>query len=337
MRRFTVLLVLTLTSSLDAQAPGRADSSGDDLFQRVGLTAEEASRARSGQPAVRVLDASASTEVAVAGAIRIRGDLERLVAWLRDIQAFRKALGSEAVGVFSRPARPNDFVSLATAGMNLQALQRCRPGDCDVRMPAAYVSRFQTEVPWSTPQAATTAASLGRQLLAQYASAYQAGGDAALGAYHDQKAPDATAAEFQDMLRRAATLWSLAYPFASYLETFPEGRPPEVEERFYWTHETGPRQPVTTLHHVVLQRLADNSLRLADKQFYASRDFDAALLVGQATPLADKQFDLVLAVRGRSAKLGSVAARVVRGRIEREVSDTLAMYLDWLRKTFALE
>jgi hypothetical protein len=132
-------------------------------------------------------------------------------------------------------------------------------------------------------------------------------------------------------------VWNLAYPFASYLETFPAGRPPDVEERFYWTHETSGRQPVTTLHHVVLQRLPDKSLRLADKQFYASRDLDTALLVGQATPVADgKQFDLVLMVRGRSARLGSMAARVVRGRIERETADTLAMYLDWLRKTFAL-
>jgi hypothetical protein len=322
------------TAALAGQAPLPAAT---DLFLRVGLTADEASRARSGLPAVRVLPANASTEVAAAGAIRIQGDLERLVAWLKDIEAFRKAIGTEAAGVIGRPPRPEDFVRATRGGMDLDALQRCQPGDCDIRMPAAYVSRFRSEVPWGTPEAAAAAAGLGRQLLAQYAAAYQSGGDAALGAHHDQKAPNAIAAEFQDMLRRATTLWNLAFPFASYLETFPGGRPVDVEERFYWTRETETRQPVTTLHHVVLQRLGDKSLRLADKQFYASRDLDAALLVGQATPLPDgKQFDLVLAVRGRSAKLGSMAARVVHGRIERELTDTLAMYLDWLRKTFAL-
>lgn len=337
MRSITALLVLALTSLLSAQTPGRADQSPGDLFLRLGLTPEESSKARGGQPAVRVLTANASTEVAAVGAIRIQGDLERLVLWLKDIEAFRKAIGTEAVGVIGRPARAEDFGQAATAGADLDALQHCRPGNCDIRMPAAFISRFQREVPWGTPKAAEAATALGRQLLAQYASAYQAGGDAALGAHHDQQAPHAIAAEFQDMLRRATTLWNLAYPFASYLETFPEGRPPEVEERFYWTRETDTRQPVTTLHHVVLQRLPDKSLRLADKQFYASRDLDAALLVGQATPLAGgKEFDLVLAVRGRSAKLGSMAARVVRGRIERELADTLAMYLEWLRKTFAL-
>jgi hypothetical protein len=173
--------------------------------------------------------------------------------------------------------------------------------------------------------------------MAEYAAAYQQGGDASLGAFQDQQAPRAIAAEFQDMLRRAATLWAFAYPFASYLETYPAGRPTDAEDRFYWTRESGSRQPVTTLHHVVLQRLPDKSLRLADNQFYASRDLDAALLVGQATPAADRAtFDLVIAVRGRSAKLGSMAARVLRGRIERELADTLAGYLDWMQRNFAL-
>lgn len=337
MRVPILLSVLVFTVSVGAQSPRPAASGSNDLLLRVGLTAEEAAKARSGQPAVRILPASVSTEVGAAGAIRIQGDLERLFLWLKDIAAFRKAIGTESVGVIGRPATPEDFGPLATAGIDMDALQRCRSDDCDIRMPATYAARFQRDVPWGTPQAARTAATLGRELLAEYAATYQSGGDAGLGAHHDPTSPTAIAAEFQDMLRRATTLWNLAYPFASYLETFPAGRPPDVDERFYWTHEVEGRQPVTTLHHVVLQRLPDRSLRLADKQFYASRDLDTALLVGQATPLpGGKQFDLVLTVRGRSAKLGSMAGRVVRGRIERETSTTLAMYLDWLRKTFAL-
>ena len=308
-----------------------------DLLVRVGLTAEEAGKARAGQAVVRVLAPNVDTEVAVAGAIRIRGDLERLVVWLRDVEAFRKAIGTEAVGAFGQPARPADFAPVFSAGVELDELQRCRPGSCDIRMPAAFLSRFASEVPWGTPQAETAAAALGRQLLSEYAAAYQKSGDAGLGAHHNQQAPQAIAAEFQDMLRRATPLWNLAYPFASYLETFPAGRPPDVEDRFYWTRESGLRQPVTTLHHLVLQRLADKSLRVADKQFYASREFDTGLLVGQATPSPDgRTFDLVVSLRARSGRLGSVAARVLRGRIEREVADTLALYLDWLQRNFAL-
>jgi hypothetical protein len=93
---------------------------------------------------------------------------------------------------------------------------------------------------------------------------------------------------------------------------------------------------VTTLHHVVLQRLPDTSVRFADKQFYASRDIDAGLLVGQATPRADGTFDLVVSLRARVPRAGSLAGRVLRDRISREVAEAFAAYLDWLRRSFAL-
>jgi hypothetical protein len=336
-RTFLALSLAMVAGGTASPRAGQAPLPATDLLVRVGLTADEAAKARAGQAVVRVLPPNASTEIAAAGAIRIRGDLERLVAWLRDIEAFRKAAGTENVGVVGRPAKPQDFARAAAAGVDVDEIQRCRPADCEIRMPAAYLTRFSQEVPWGTPQAATAAARLAQQMLAEYATAYQTGGDAALGSHHDQRAPHAVAADFKDMLRRATSLWNLAYPFASYLETFPNERLSGAEDYFYWTRESGTRQPVTTLHHVVLQRLADRSLRLADKQYYASRDLDTALLIGQATPAADgKSFDLVVAVRARSGRLGGVAARVLRSRIEREMADTLAMYLDWLQRTYAL-
>ena len=243
---------------------------------------------------IRSLPPNTSTEVAAAGAVRIRGDLERLVIWLHDIEDFRRAIGSDNVGVIRQPAVAADFARAPAIPLEAQ----------------------------------------GR--LARCAAAYQQGGDASLGVCHGAQPATPFQAEFQDMLRRASTLWNLAYPFAKYLETFPRERPPDVDDRFYWTVESGGRQAITTLHHLVLQRLADKSLRLADKQFYASRDLDAALLVGQATPLPGGSFDLVISVRARSERLAGVAARVLRGRIERDVADALAMYLDWLQRNYAI-
>ena len=300
MRLATRLAIGLLAAALMLVVPragAQATRSSDDLLVKVGLTADEAARARAGQAVVRALPPNAPTEIAAAGAIRIRGDLERLVVWLRDIEDFRKAAGAENVGVVNRPPAPADFARGSRMGVA-----------ADARGP-----------------------------LASCAAAYQSGGDAALKACHPSEPSSSYQAEFQDMLRRATTLWNLAYPFAKYLETFPAGRPPDVEDFFYWTLESAARQPITTLHHVVLQRLADKSLRLADKQFYASRDLDTALLVGQATPLpGGASFDLVVSVRARSERLAGMAARVLRGRIEREIAETLTMYLDWLQRNYAL-
>jgi hypothetical protein len=325
-------------SGRTAPRPRQGDAKRADLFTRVGLTPAEAASARHGQPAVRVLPSSVETEVAVAGAIRIRGDLERLVAWLRDIEEFRRSLGSDdVVGAIDSPPRAENFAAISAARLDMAELERCRPGRCAIRMPAAYITRFSKEVPWGTSEAPAAAAGLVRQLLAHYAAAYQTGGDRALGAHHNQQDPEAIANAFKDLLRRAVPLWQLAYGFAAYLEEYPAHRPEGVEDRFYWTREVTARSPVTTLHHVVLERLQDRSLRFADKQFYASRDIDAALLVGQATPTEDgRTFDLVVSVRARVPKLGSVAAKLLRQRLGREIADSFATYLEWLQRSFAL-
>lgn len=310
---------------------------GGDLLIRAGLTGDEAARARSGQAVVKVLPGSVESEVAAAGAIRITGDVERLARWLQDIEAFRRALGSDAVGAIGTPARPGDFAAISAADLDLEALERCGTGRCSVRMPAAYRSRLASDVPWGTADAGPRAAQVVQQLLAAYTAAYQSGGDRALDALYDQQDPGALAAGFRDMLRRAVPVWHLAYDFAAYLEDFPARRPAGVEDRFYWTRTPGVRTSIATLHHVVLQRLPDRSLRLADKQFYASLDIDAALLVGQATPSPDgRAFDLAVSIRARVPQAGSVAGRLLRERVNREIVETFGGYLQWLQASFAL-
>jgi hypothetical protein len=286
-----VRVALAVVLAAVALAAPQGEQPDSDLFTRVGFTAAEAATARSGQRVVRTLPSEIDTQVSVAGAIRIRGDVERLASWLRDIEEFRRALGAEVVGAIDVPAKLENFSGGTTAEAE--------------------------------------------HLLAS-ATAYQRGGDQALSAARNPKAPDALAAEFKDMLRRAVRLWRLAYAFAAYLEEYPAKRPAGVDDRFYWTRESTHKTPVVTLHHVVLERLPDKSLRLADKQFYASRDIDAALLVGQATPVPGGSFDLVIVLHARVPRLGSAAARVLRNRVNREVTESFGAYLDWLKASFAL-
>ncbi len=286
---------LAFSASIDATVRGQAEAAiEDDLLTRVGLTAEEAERARAGQPAVRLLPGTTDSEVAVAGAIRIRGDIERLVVWLKDMEELRRALGTDVVGAVESPARSENFTALVAADNSLPDLTK-------------------------------------------YARAYQSGGDRGIGSLRDPRNPEAIGTAFRDMLRGAKAVWRLADDFAVYLEEFPGRRPAGVDDRFYWTRETAVRKPIATLHHVVMQRLPDRSARFADKQFYASRDIDAALLIGQATPQADgRTFDLVLTVRARVPQAGSLAGRLLRDRIGKEIAETFTAYLDWLQRSFAL-
>lgn len=286
---------IVATLSLIASAQPAASLTVEQLLKdRLGVPAADVKRFVSGTAVVWPIPASADNEVAAVGAVRAKGDLRRILAWLRDIESFIRAAGTTNVGAIADPAAPAD---LARIKLDTGAKP---PGD--------------------------------RARLGEIIAAYQKGGDATLDATHKQLGTASTASEFQDMLRRSTKVWDLAHPFVSYLETYPQGSPAGVESRFYWTNDKA-----LTLHHVVIQTLEGNRLLVADKQFYASRDIDAGLMIALGVPTADlTSFDLVVSVKARAEAMRGVAGRLLRGRIEKEVREALAIYLEWIRGSAAL-
>ena len=88
---------------------------------------------------------------------------------------------------------------------------------------------------------------------------------------------------------------------------------------------------------MALQEFPDGRAVMADKQFYASRQLDAGLLVVMASPTADRKgFDLAVGLRVRADALRGISGAVLRRRIEKETVDAIQMYLDWIRASLAL-
>lgn len=336
-RALALAAIVLAASELVRGQPAATLTTEALLADRLGVPAADVARFTAGEILVSSVPASAPNEIAATGAMRTTGDLRRLLAWLKDIESFMRAAGTVNIGAISTPATAADFARVNLDDVDFSDLQSCRPGKCDFRMPPSYLDRFQKEVNWKAPDARTQAATLARSLVAEYVAAYQKGGDQALGAFHNQQQPNQAALQFQDMLRRATKVWDLAFPFVSYLETFPGKQPDGTVDRFYWTRDHVGRKPAFTLHHVAIQVFPDGRVLVADKQFYASRQFDAALLIALAIPTADqKGFDLIVSVKARADAVGGVAGRVLRGRVEQEMTAGLKMYFEWIRASLKL-
>jgi hypothetical protein len=269
------------------------------LVDRLGFTPAEVDQARGGQLLVKTLPAPES-EIGVLGVIRIPDDKDRLVGWIRDVEGFRKAADLGMSRKLSSPPAINDFGELALDSGELAALQKCRPGDCALRLSDRAIARFQ-ELDWTAADVGRRANLLARQLLLGYAEAYRRGGDEALGAAHNERQPRAVADGFRALLRDATNLRALSGPLAAYL------------------HRDG-----------------GGGVYVADKQLYASRYTDTGLLVLWLAPPADgKGYYLLAGLRTRSTMLEGFAARLLRGRIEEISRSDTEIYLDWIRKSLA--
>jgi hypothetical protein len=305
------------------------------LTERFGLSAADLGQLRAGQSVTKTAPIEGA-EMVVFGAVRIPDDKERLVRWIRDVEGFRKAADVGISRKLGSPPAINDFGDLSLDAGELAALQKCKPGDCALRLGDRAIARFQADVDWTAADAGRRANLLTRQLLLGYADAYLRGGDGALGAAHNERTPRLVADGFHALIQSATNLYALDKSLATYLERYPTAPSVPVEEFLYWAKGGLGPEPSITLHHLVIQRDQGSGIFIADKQLYASRYVDASLLVLWLAPPPDGQgYYLLAGLRARSSMLEGFMARMLRGRIEEESRSFLQIYLDWLRKSLS--
>ena len=324
----TFAVAITVIAAQAARSPGAMQTVPADperlLSERFHFSAGEISQARAGEPVARMIASSGRDELAVVGALRLNGDKKRLVDWVRNIEHLRHAAELGLTRGIELPPAPQAFAELVLDAKDLAALQACRPGRCDLRVPDEVMAKFQSGVVWGTAGASAQANALAAGMLTEYAAAYLHGGDSAVGN------------DFGDLLRGATTLYELAPELATYLEKFPSAKLAGVDQRFYWTNLSDDSGSLISLHHLVVYQRPSGDVMIADKTFYASRHFDLAALVLSMHETSDgKGYYLIAGSRARSSKLTGVGGRVLRGQIERSAAATVRMYLGWLRDSLA--
>ncbi|MCX6552759.1 MAG: hypothetical protein NTY02_17450 [Acidobacteria bacterium] len=306
------------------------------LAERFGFSAAEIGQARAGQAVTKLLPSKEAIEVGVGGAVRVPGTPDRLVYWLKDIAGFRKAAELGLSKKLSSPPQIGDFADLSLSDDELAALKACRPGNCDLRLGDKAIARFQADVDWSSPDAARRASELTRQLMLGHAQAYLRGGDEALGTAHNEKTPRLTADEFRYLLYQSTALYELAPAFANYLDKFPAASLPGAEQFLYWAKGGGGPEASITLHQLVIYTAPGGAVFVADKQIYASRYTDALLVVISLASTSDGAgYYAMVGARARSRMLDGMAARLLRGRVQKATIETARMYLDWIQQSLA--
>jgi hypothetical protein len=262
-----VILLAALPVLLGASTPAAR------LAELAGFTPRDQARLSAGQLVGKVPESPDRTEITAAAAVRVNTTREQFLACARDPRCLKGNDDVLQIGRLDTAAPgPQDLASRRLDPRQIQALQKCRPGRCGLRLSADSIARIDA-VDWSSASAAAAAQTVFRELLAQRAASYLSGGDAALPPYADGPRPVSPEAERRVLLRRPWPWADDGSRVLAHLESYPRAPLPGAEEYVFWSAERYYRKTLVSLSHVAILDAsgpAGARVYVAVKQLYAS-------------------------------------------------------------------
>jgi hypothetical protein len=321
MRNLWPALLLLMTIAVSGPRSSAQPSARLKTFleQNIGLTQDEIEQIRNGNPVVKSLPPRAPTEVFLFGAVYIHAAPESYLKLILNFDRMRKLPSYLALGVFQQPARLADLNGFSLDSDDLRDLQKCRSGGCLIQLPGSSIEELQRSVDWSATDAIQRVDMFLQNKAQHLLQAYQHNGNNALGVYNDKPSPTYVAQQFAYMLSYSKALPAQLPGFYSYLLAYPNVKPANVEDRFYWTKvKFGLKSTLRIIHLAVMKgdSTDDVAYAVAEKQLYSSHYFDTALHLSFCVRGRDNSgrpgFYLIMAMGSEQSSLVGLKGEIIR-------------------------
>jgi hypothetical protein len=328
------MLAVAAAVALSAGGPARQDFQPefDSLLSRdLGFTPAELADLEHGKIVRHMLTPTAPEEIGIAGAVRVRGSRERLIAAYRDIVTFRKSASASpvlAIGRFSDSPKPSDLDSLTTNRDDFD-LRGCKIGDCDIRLPSAEITRIGATVDWRRPDADRQASALFKQILLTHVQSYVSGGPGRIVRYDDGRTPILTLRSADDLIKASPFLDALKPGLAAHVQCFWSNPLDGADDFLYWSKEQFGFAPFISVTHVTIATTGPHQTVAVNRDVYSSRYIDAAMSMMVASDAAGdpQSYYLLYVNRSRASALRGPLASLRRAIVERKARNSLESQL----------
>lgn len=338
-RQISILLLLVVSSITLVAAQAKTETQGliiglmasvplaregepDNFFhQYIGLKDSEIADIRSGKAVGKILNIGEKPEIVAFGAVYVEAPIARYIELFRDLSRLEKVDNYLAIKRFSDPPRLEDLEGFSLDEKDIDDLKKCKPGKCQVQLPAEIMEQFDQKVDWSAPDAYEQLNRLAREDALEMLKRYQSGGNEALGTYRDKKKPLLVAQQFEALLGRSEGLPHYFPEFHRYLLEYPNAPLEGAEDYFYWEKVKFGLKPTIRVNHVTIYK-ASGTYVTATKQLYSSHYFQTALDLSfcvKDSDAPDKPGFFLITVKGSrqdglTGLKGSIVRHVVTGR-----------------------
>jgi hypothetical protein len=311
-----------------AQAPAEAPPR-PFLRKAIQFTDAQFAALEKGEAVIKQLVTTDKAEVAAFGVVKVKGTQDTFLKKIREIHVFRKVPEVLQIGRFSAVPTLEDLQGLTWEPGDIDALKRCVPGKCDVKIGAAGLERLK-QINWSAKDASAQVDTFIKQQMLGFVKAYLAGGTDAMGVIVDKKEPKALSGEFRALLKNSPYLPAYIPEFNQYLESYPKGKLSDVEDVLYWAKDNFGLKPVVSITHATFWKRpgAQGGSLVALKTLYSSHFFNASLELMAAVDTPDHTgFYLMNLFRTRidppTGMLSGILMGKVKSGVEQGVTENL--------------
>jgi len=331
-----IMRPVTLTAVLAAAALSGFAQSNPDLQRyfrdNIKLSQDQIAAIESGQPLAKALPPRTPAEVFLFGAVYINAAPEAYIQLARDVERLRQLPNYLALGVLAEPPRLSSWNGFSFGSEDIQALKNCKPGNCQIQMPASGIEELQRSIDWSAADVSEQLNQYVRKTALQLLLAYQRDGNVALGTYNDRHEPIEVSRQFAWMLSYDKALPERLPDFYRYLLSYPNAKPANVADEFYWARVKFGLKPTLRVVQVVTMHGdpgAPIGCAIAEKQLYASHYFETAMDLSYCVRGSKDQrgFYLIMLLGSEQAGLTGVKGLVLRkvavGRSVSSLQDAL--------------
>jgi len=325
--KFATSVALSLMLLASARSFSQSNSGLHDFFaNNIGLSEDQIAAIKSGKAVVKAMKAVVKAmpsrtpaEVLLFGAVYVRAKPEKYIQFAHDFDRLRQLPNYLALGVFSNPPQLSDLTGFSFDDDDIKALKDCKPGNCLIQMPASSIKQAQNAIDWSGADPSQQANPLLRKAALDLVRRYQKEGNPALGVFHDKRNPTDVPQQFAYMLSYAKALPEQLPEFHRYLLEYPDYRPANAEDAFYWAKVEFGLKPTLRIVHLITMRGKPGDpvvYAVAEKQLYSSHYFETALdlsfcvRTGDAT--SEPGFYLIKEMGSEQAGLTGLKGSIVR-------------------------
>ena len=337
-----VITLAGLACAVSAVA-GARDTARPFVIQAFGFSAAELDQVDRGHVVARTLSVKHPQEIATVGLVRLRMTPDFYIERLRDIVRFKQSPEVLQIGRFSGSPHAGDLAGLTLDPADIDDLRDCRVGDCGLQLSGGAIERVRRAVDWRVRDASPQANQVMRAVLADYATAYWQGGDAASPTYADETPVMSVGQAFRAFGESAIAAWKPFPQLQQHLHDFPARGPAITDDILYWSKEKVGRRTVASITHLAVARVdaGPADYAVASKQVYATHYYHASLGLTVVVGRDDAEAATYVVYVNRSridvlgGLLGGVSRRIISSRARATVADHLAQLQTRLEPDFA--